>query len=81
MADIVAYKTKGRDLADWIKRRIQEIEDYLLDNNLPIGEVSGLCKYCGFQTRCHNDRNGLTDKPLSRPELSATQRVKERDSI
>lgn len=67
MADIVAYKIQRRDLTEWIKRRIQEIEDSLLDNNVPIGEVSGLCKYCRFQTRCYNDRNGLTDKPISRP--------------
>lgn len=67
MTDIVAYKIQKRDLTEWIKRRIHEIEDYLLNNNVPIGEVSGLCKYCRFQTRCHNDRNGLTDKPLSTP--------------
>jgi hypothetical protein len=27
MTDIVAYKIKKRDLSDWIKRRVQEIED------------------------------------------------------
>ncbi len=70
MSDIVAYKIQKRDLTEWMKRRIQEIEDSLFDRNVPIGEVSGLCKYCRFQTRCYNDRNGLTEKPLSRPRSS-----------
>jgi CRISPR/Cas system-associated exonuclease Cas4 (RecB family) len=67
MNDIVAYNIQKRDMTGWLKRRIQDIEDSLFDRNVPIGEVSGLCKYCRFQTRCYNDRNGLTDKPLSRP--------------
>jgi CRISPR/Cas system-associated exonuclease Cas4 (RecB family) len=64
---MVAYRIQRRNLEQWIKTRIQEIEDSLFDDDVPIGEVSGICKYCKFQTRCYNDRNGLTTKPLSRP--------------
>jgi len=69
-SDIIAYKIQKRDLTEWIKRRIKDIEDSVFENKAPIGEVSGLCKYCRFQTKCYNDRNGLTDKPLSRPKTS-----------
>ncbi|HEY7079137.1 MAG TPA: PD-(D/E)XK nuclease family protein [Nitrososphaeraceae archaeon] len=72
MSDIIAYKIQKRDLTEWIKRRIQEIENSLTDTKVPIGEVSGACKYCRFQTRCCNDSNGLTDKPLSIPKTAHT---------
>jgi hypothetical protein len=71
MSDIVTYKIQKRDLAEWIRRRIQKIEDCLLDNNIPIGEVSGLCEYCRYQTKCYSDRNGLINKPLSRPKTGS----------
>ena len=68
MSDIVTYKVQKRDLSDWIKTRIQEIESAKTEKIIPSGEVSGLCKYCKYQTRCSEDRNGLTDKPLSTPK-------------
>jgi CRISPR/Cas system-associated exonuclease Cas4 (RecB family) len=67
MSDIVAYKIQRKDLTEWMVTRIQELEDSLTDKEAPRGEVSGLCKYCRFQTRCHNDGNGLISKPLSIP--------------
>jgi CRISPR/Cas system-associated exonuclease Cas4 (RecB family) len=70
MSDIIAYKIQKRDLTEWIKKRIQEIENCLLDNSVPVGEVSGLCGYCRFQTRCKSDGNGLTGRPLSIPRIS-----------
>jgi hypothetical protein len=42
MSDIVAYIIRKRDLTEWIKRRIQEIENSLFDNNVPMGEVYGV---------------------------------------
>jgi len=54
-----------RDLTNWIKTRVQEIEDAKEENTIPNGETSGLCKYCKYQTKCFDDGNGLTDKPLS----------------
>ncbi len=69
MSDIVAYKIQKRDLTEWIKKRIQDIENSVIDNSVPIGEVSGLCKYCRFQTRCYNDGDGMTDRPLSKPKI------------
>jgi len=68
MSDIVTYKVEKRDLTDWIRTRIQEIEDAKNDKKIPKGEVSGLCKYCRYQTKCFDDGNGLTDKPMSVPK-------------
>ena len=68
MSDIVTYKVEKRDLTDWIKTRIQEIESSKEDKKIPDGEVTGLCKFCRYQTRCFDDGNGLTDKPLSVPK-------------
>jgi len=68
MSDIVTYKVEKRDLTDWIKTRIQEIESSKKDKKIPDGEVTGLCKFCRYQTRCFDDGNGLTDKPLSIPK-------------
>jgi len=68
MSDIVTYKVQKRDLTDWIKTRIQEIETAKSSEKIPNGEVSGLCKFCKYQTKCFEDGNGLTDKPLSIPK-------------
>jgi CRISPR/Cas system-associated exonuclease Cas4 (RecB family) len=67
---IVAYKIQRRDLSGWIKGRVQELENCQLDQNIPVGEVSGLCKFCKFQTLCYNTGSGLTTKPLSLPRDS-----------
>ena len=65
MSDIVTYKVQKRDLTDWIKTRVKEIESAKTGGTILNGEVSGLCKYCKYQTRCSEAGNGLTDKPLS----------------
>ena len=54
--------------------RIGEIEDSLLEKKIPHGEITGLCKYCRYQTKCYNDGNGLTDKPLSIPKMQQNYR-------
>ncbi len=66
MSDIVTYKVEKRDVSKWINTRIQEIENAKTEKILD-GEVSGLCKFCKYQTKCFEDGNGLTDKPLSMP--------------
>jgi len=68
MSDIVTYKVQKRDLTDWINTRIQEIESAKTSVNIPNGEVSGLCKFCKYQTKCFEAGNGLTNKPLSTPK-------------
>ena len=68
MNDIVTFKVKKRDLTDWIKNRVLEIESSLSGKKIPKGETSGLCQFCSYQTRCFEDGNGLTDKPLSVPK-------------
>jgi CRISPR/Cas system-associated exonuclease Cas4 (RecB family) len=72
MSDIVTYRIKRKDVKEWIKTRVQEIEDSVFESSVPIGEVSGVCKYCRYQTKCYNDGNGLTNKPLSIPPAFAT---------
>ena len=68
MSDIVAFKIRRRNLREWIKIRIQRVENCLNSNEVPHGEVSGLCKYCRYQTRCHTDGDGLITRPLSVPK-------------
>jgi len=68
MSDIVTYKVEKRDLTDWIKTRVQEIENAKEENKILTGETSGLCKFCKYQTRCFENGNGLTNKPLSIPK-------------
>ncbi len=69
MSDIVTYKVQKRDLSEWIKTRVQEIENAKNGETIPNGEVSGLCKYCKYQTTCSEAGNGLTEKPLSTPKF------------
>jgi CRISPR/Cas system-associated exonuclease Cas4 (RecB family) len=70
MSDIVTYGINRNNLKEWIKTRIQKIEDCVLESIVPREEVSGVCKYCRYQTNCYNDTNGLTSKPLSIPMTS-----------
>jgi CRISPR/Cas system-associated exonuclease Cas4 (RecB family) len=70
MSDIIAYKISKLDLTNWIKNRIQELEDSITKNRLPDGDISALCQYCRYQTRCYNSGNGLLTKPLSIPKNS-----------
>ncbi len=62
-----------RDLSDWIKTRVTEIEEALSDKTIPAGQVSGLCQFCRYQTRCYNDGDGLTSKPMSVPKSKETE--------
>jgi len=68
MNDIVTFKVKKRDLTDWIKTRVLEIENSLSGKKIPNGETTGLCQFCPYQTKCFDAGNGLTDKPLSVPK-------------
>ena len=68
MTDIVTYKVQKKDLLNWIKTRIQEIESAKESKEIPNGETSGLCRFCKYQTKCTEDGCGLTEKPLSIPK-------------
>ena len=68
MNDIITYKICTSDLTQWMDARIQELEDSIAEKELSLGNVSGLCKYCRYQTRCYNDGNGLITKLLSIPK-------------
>jgi hypothetical protein len=37
MSDIITYKIQRRNLTEWIRTRIQEIEDFIIGNKVPIG--------------------------------------------
>jgi hypothetical protein len=86
MADVVAFRIQRRNLKEWIRSRIQQLEDSLNDNKVPEGEVSGICKYCKYQTKCYNDGEGLITKPLSIPKnkrnyVSIDRQITERIQI
>lgn len=68
MQDIVTYRVKKNDLSEWIKTRINDIENSLTRKSVPNGETSGLCQFCKYQSRCFNDGNGVEHKPLSTPK-------------
>ncbi len=68
MNDIITFKVPIRNLTKWIKTRINEIEAALSNKTIPPGEISGLCQFCRYQSRCYNDGNGLTAKPMSVPK-------------
>lgn len=68
ITDIITYKVELKDLSDWIIGRVLEIEDTLYNGLIPAGQVSGLCQFYKYQTRCYNDGNGLTAKPVSIPK-------------
>ncbi len=70
MNDLVAFRIRRRDLKEWIRSRIQDLEDSIIENKVPNGEVSGICKYCKYQIECYNTGSGLTTKPLSLPRNS-----------
>lgn len=72
-----AYKIQRRNLREWLKTKIQHIEDSISDNKVPIGQVSGLCQFCRYQTKCYSDGNGLMDKPLSIPKNTSETAYKE----
>lgn len=40
MSDIVAYKVQRRNLREWLRTKIQNLENCILDSKVPIGEVS-----------------------------------------
>ena len=67
-SNIVTYKVQQRDLTDWIKIRIQEIENSVKVKQILNGEQSGLCQFCRYQTRCYNDGNGIQHAPMSKPK-------------
>ena len=68
MQDIVTYRVKKNDLSEWIKTRIKDIEDSIVRKSTPNGEVSGLCQFCKYQSRCSDDGKGIEHKPLSTPK-------------
>ena len=68
MGDIITYKVQLRDLTDWIKTRVTEIEESLSNKTIPKGEPTGLCQFCRYQTKCFDDGEGLVTKPLSVPK-------------
>jgi len=53
MSNIVAFRVQRRDLREWLKIKIQNLENAIFGNKVPAGEVSGLCKFCRYQIRCY----------------------------
>lgn len=40
---------------DWVKARIQQIEQYVVDDILPPAEIDSNCNFCGFKYLCDKD--------------------------
>lgn len=65
MDTMIAFKVKNRDMSHWIKERIEELENSISHGYPPNGEVSGLCQFCKYQTRCFTDGNGINYNPIA----------------
>ena len=63
---------------NWKNNLISEIENSKESKKIPKGEISGLCKFCKYQTQCFEEGNGLTEKPLSIPKSNESQTQGER---
>ena len=57
-----------------LEKRVQEIEDSVIDGKVPKGEASGLCQFCKYQTKCFNQGDGIEHKPLSTPKLEVKKK-------
>ena len=71
MSELVAFNVPIlKETRSWLKERIIKIETAMETKMPPPGEVSKLCDYCSFQTRCHGDKGGIITKPKSHPEVN-----------
>jgi len=72
MAELVAFNVPFMpvEIRYWLKNRITDIENSIETKTPPPGEVTKLCDYCPFQTRCHGDKGGIITKPKSHPEVN-----------
>jgi CRISPR/Cas system-associated exonuclease Cas4 (RecB family) len=73
MNEIMAYRVRVRNMSDWLKVRVQEIEDSIVEMRIPKGDVSALCKYCRYQATCYADGNGLKEMPRDTLNLNVLQ--------
>ena len=71
MSELVAFNVPIlKETRPWLKERILKIENSIETKMPPPGEVTKLCDYCPFQTRCHGDKGGIITKPKSHPEVN-----------
>ena len=68
MADIISFDVPIAPNAEkWLIHRLDVIDAAADTGIIPIGEVSKLCDYCPYQTRCHGEPGGITTSPKSHP--------------
>lgn len=65
MNDIIAFKVPRKNISNWIKSKIEYLDNFVINKITPPGQVTSLCKYCKYQSKCYNDGNGLISKPRS----------------
>lgn len=71
MSELVAFNVPIlQETKVWLKNRIIKIENARETKVPPAGEVTALCGYCPFQTRCHGDGGGIITKPKSHPGVN-----------
>ena len=69
MADIISFDVPIAVNAEkWLINRLDIIDNAVDSTITPIGEVSKLCDYCPYQTRCHGEPGGITTSPKSHPK-------------
>ena len=67
MKDLISFDIPVMaEAKQWLKDRIQLIENSLDDDIPPSGETNKLCDYCPMQSRCAKDPGGITTKPKSK---------------
>ena len=68
MADVICYDVPVAPNAEsWLIQRLQIVESSIVTSVAPSGEVSKMCDFCPFQTRCKGELGGITTLPKSHP--------------
>jgi len=77
--DMIAFRVANEDKTWWLKDRILELEEAIVDNKPPKREISKLCSFCKFFNQCnpYYDNNFINDS--KRSSLNTVKGVKNND--
>ena len=70
MNDMICFEIPIRDVSNWIKNRLVDIQNHVDSERIPDGEVSGNCRFCRYQTACFTKGGGIKENPQSVPKNS-----------
>lgn len=60
--DMKNYEIPIMDITNWIENRSSSLQKYLSTLKLPVGEVSGKCKFCKYQKICLEKGGGINEE-------------------